>query len=234
MRSEDLRSFGVFQIVVLVLSIYALGALLLDALFPLSPEATRVIQLFDFVVCAVFFADFVLQLARAEDRWAYMRKWGWIDLLASIPAIDPLRWGRLFRILRILRVLRAIRGLQKLLELLRSRNGVGGSVAVMAFMILALCSLLILPLRESGRGKHPNGERRHLVEPDHRHHGGLWGPLPGDRCGKDGGSGADDRGRGVVRQFHRAGRFLLYGTQHGQPAGRLSGTNPARTGRAAR
>ena len=144
MRSEELRSFGVFQIVVLILSVYALAALLLDALFPLRPEAARVIQLFDYVVCAVFFADFLLQLVRAENRWVYLKKWGWIDLLASIPAIDALRWGRIFRVLRILRVLRAIRGLQKLLQLLRSRNAAGGSVAVLAFMLLALSSLMIL------------------------------------------------------------------------------------------
>ena len=41
-------------------------------------------------------------------------KWGWIDLLASIPMVDPLRWGRLARIVRIIRFLRAIKSFRLL------------------------------------------------------------------------------------------------------------------------
>ena len=38
-----------------------------------------------------------------------MLRWGWLDLLSSVPAVDFLRIGRAARILRILRILRGIR-----------------------------------------------------------------------------------------------------------------------------
>lgn len=74
---------------------------------------------------------------------------GWIDLLASIPMVDALRWGRLVRVLRILRVLRVIRGTQKLYRLFRERKAIGGSVGLTAFMLLILSSLLILTVETS-------------------------------------------------------------------------------------
>ena len=141
--SSDERFFGFFQVFVFVLSIYALAALLIDMLVPLPAETSRLIQYFDHLVCAVFFADFVYQLYRAENKRAYLRV-GWIDLLASIPTVDLLRWGRLFRIVRILRVLRAIRGTQKLYRLFRQQKTIGGSVGLTAFMLILLSSLLIV------------------------------------------------------------------------------------------
>jgi len=123
--SSDERFFGFFQVFVFVLSIYALAALLIDMLVPLPAETSRLIQYFDHLVCAVFFADFVYQLYRAENKRAY-------------------RWGRLFRIVRILRVLRAIRGTQKLYRLFRQQKTIGGSVGLTAFMLILLSSLLIV------------------------------------------------------------------------------------------
>jgi voltage-gated potassium channel len=144
------RSVGFFQFAVLVLSVYALAALLVDLVVPLNPETSRLIQKFDNLVCAVFFIDFLQQFVRAPDKRAFMRL-GWIDLLASIPAIDALRWGRLVRVLRILRLLRALRGTQKLYRIFRERRAVGGSVGLTAFMLILLSSLSILSVETAER-----------------------------------------------------------------------------------
>ena len=147
------RPFGFFQIVVLVLSIYALTALLVDMVVPLKPETSKLIHRVDYFLCAIFFSDFVYQLARAEKKWAYLRV-GWIDLLASIPMVDALRWGRLFRVIRILRV---IRSTQNLRRILRERNAVGGSVFLAAFMFVVLSSLLMLTVETSDRSNIKTG-----------------------------------------------------------------------------
>ena len=61
-------------------------------------QATRnILEYADFLVCVVFFGDFLFTLIRSENRWRYLRTWGWIDLLSSIPAVDVLRWGRAAR-----------------------------------------------------------------------------------------------------------------------------------------
>ena len=143
MRLSEIRTFGVFQIIVLILSVYAFGALIADAFFNLSPEASYLIQIFDYIVCAVFFTDFVIQLWAAERKLDYL-KWGWIDLLASIPNVDFLRWARVFRVFRILRVIRAVRGTQKLYQFFRAREALGGSVSLTAFILVLFGSISIL------------------------------------------------------------------------------------------
>jgi voltage-gated potassium channel len=148
--SGEIRSFGIFQLVVLVLSVYALGALLVDTVLPLTAETSRLIQFFDNILCVVFFGDFVYQLCRAENKLKYLRV-GWIDLLASIPMIDALRWGRLLRVMRILRVLRAVRGTQKIYRLLRERKAIGGSVGLIALMLVILCSIGMLAAETNER-----------------------------------------------------------------------------------
>jgi voltage-gated potassium channel len=133
-----------FQIFMLGLSVYAVVALLIDLVVKLPPDASRMIQYFDFVVCGVFLVDFVIQFHRAESKLRYV-KTGWIDLLASIPTVDILRWGRLLRVLRILRVLRAIRGSYKIWNLLfASRGNATGSAAITILLLLAFSTISIL------------------------------------------------------------------------------------------
>lgn len=94
------------ELVVLVLSLYSLGALTAELLLPLSPETRHLLDRADDFVCAVFLLDFFVHLALAPSKRDFW-KLGWIDLLSSIPQITWLRWGRVFRVFRILRALRS-------------------------------------------------------------------------------------------------------------------------------
>jgi voltage-gated potassium channel len=146
------QHLGAFQLIVFVLSIYAVVVLAFDSFFHLYPEVSAVIQFFDNIVCAVFFLDFLVQLYQAEDKWTYMR-FGWIDLIASIPNVDVLRWGRLARALRIIRVLRAMRATQKILRILvGGRSNVGLSAALTAFLLIIFSSIAILICEDGPKG----------------------------------------------------------------------------------
>ena len=68
-KSEEL---GVFQIVILILSIVVLGALAADAAFKLPPEFSSVIRRLDTVVCLVFLFDFVIRFRQAPSKRAFM------------------------------------------------------------------------------------------------------------------------------------------------------------------
>ena len=94
------------ELVVLVLSLYSLGALTAELLLPVDPPVRAFLQRVDDFVCAVFLLDFAVHLALAPSRRAFWRA-GWIDLLSSIPEVGWLRWGRIFRVFRILRALRS-------------------------------------------------------------------------------------------------------------------------------
>jgi voltage-gated potassium channel len=94
------------EMLVLVLSLYSLGALTAELLLPLEAATRDLLRRVDDFVCAVFLLDFFLHLFRAPSQRDFWRL-GWIDLLSSIPEIGWLRWGRIFRVIRILRALRS-------------------------------------------------------------------------------------------------------------------------------
>jgi len=76
-----------------------------------NSEIKRVMATLDVMLRTVFFLDFLFLFFNAPSKRKYMATWGWIDLLSSIPLIDPFRWGRLARIFRILKILRAVKSL---------------------------------------------------------------------------------------------------------------------------
>lgn len=134
-----------FQLVILVLSIYVLGALLVQTLLPLSQEMNRLLDAIDTLICVVFIYDFFARLYYAKDKGAFL-KWNWIDLAGSIPLIEPLRLGRIPRVIRLLRVLRAVRSSKVVIAHLFRNRGEStlASVGVMAFILLIFSAIAIL------------------------------------------------------------------------------------------
>ena len=130
-------TIGIVQFAILILSLLVLAALAADTLCEFPPAVHHLIQIIDTAVCVLLLADFFARLYRAESKWAFM-KWGWIDLLASIPSIDALRWGRLVRVLRIIRLLRGIRSVHRIVTMLFQNRMQGGAVSLglMAFLLV--------------------------------------------------------------------------------------------------
>ena len=80
-----------YQLSLVALSVYVLGALVVESLFITDPEVRTVLQYVDLVICFVFLGDFFLNFYMSG--FAYLKTWGWIDFISSIPMIAPLRWG---------------------------------------------------------------------------------------------------------------------------------------------
>ena len=140
---EDGLSF--INLLVLVLSFYILGILIVDALIDLPPEVHKLIVYTDYIACSVFFLDFLIRFFRAESKLAYM-KWGWIDLLASIPANGVFRLGRIARVIQIIRVIKAYRSISHIVENI-FKNHMKGTftfAVIVAFMLILFSSVLIL------------------------------------------------------------------------------------------
>lgn len=135
------------DLAVVVLSVYVLGALLALTVFTFPPSVHLFVERVDFIVCFVFLADFAVRLRRAPSKLAFMR-WGWIDLLASIPAVDFLRAGRLVRVVRIIRVLRAFRSARHLAAMLyrhRTRS-LALTALLTAFVLVTFSAAAVLAL----------------------------------------------------------------------------------------
>ncbi len=72
-------------------------------------ESARLLDIFDYFFCLIFFIDFLRNFIKAPSKKHYLITWGWLDLISSVPAIPALRFIRVLHILRILRVIRSIR-----------------------------------------------------------------------------------------------------------------------------
>jgi len=147
---DGIPSFGFLEIAVLVLSVFVLGALLAQTVFHVSSAVSLLLDRIDTFVCIVFLADFAVRFRRAPSKLAFM-KWGWIDLLSSIPAYDLLRWGRMLRLIRLFRILRAFRSARHLLAFLY-RNRAHGLIgtAVLAVTVLLIFSCIAVLVFEDG------------------------------------------------------------------------------------
>jgi len=142
-----------YQLFMLVLCVWALVVLVAGVFTRWSDSTGTILAYADTVVCGFFLMDFLKSLWEAQNKWHYLRTWGWIDLLSSIPVIDPLRWGRAARALRILRVLRGVKSARKMAHFLfesREQSAFFTSV-LLTFLLLISGSMAILEFeRDSG------------------------------------------------------------------------------------
>ena len=142
---EEFDHFTWLDVTVIVLSVYVLVMLLIEAFVPLPSEVSRLLLYIDDGICVVFLWDFVVRFRRAPRKLEFM-KWGWIDLLSSIPTAHLLHAGRAVRLLRLLRVLRAFRSMRHLIRhLYHSRvHGTFQSVLLIAMILVIFSSIVIL------------------------------------------------------------------------------------------
>ena len=100
------------------------------------------------------FFDFIYNFARAPRKWRYIRTWGWLDLLASVPAIGILRTARLARVVRVLRILRVAKATQLLtLNLTASRRETGFFAATLVALVVTMAgSISVLQAERDAPG----------------------------------------------------------------------------------
>lgn len=153
MMKTGSEKLGLFQIVILVLSFYVLGALVASTFFHLGTEVEKLLSTIDNFICIVFLIDFIQRFIKADNKWHFM-KWGWIDLLSSIPALDYFRVGRLLRIIRLLRILRAFRSAKVLIGFIfkNRMKGTFTSVSLIAILMVIFSSVAILQVETTEGG----------------------------------------------------------------------------------
>lgn len=96
---------NLYQSTLLVFSIVVLICLLANAILILPPEVSKIIRIYDNTLCFFLLAEFFIRFFRAENKWSFMR-YGWIDLLSSLPAFGTGYIGDITRLGRILRMVR--------------------------------------------------------------------------------------------------------------------------------
>jgi len=149
-----------YQLFMLSLCVYVLGALAIESLVRLEPQTKLIFDYADWLVCAVFLTDFLVSLWLAPRKWQYLLTWGWIDFASSIPMVDALRWGRAARILRIFRVFRGIRSAKVLASFVLARRSESAllAVALLSILLVVVSSLAILQLENAANSNIQSAE----------------------------------------------------------------------------
>lgn len=139
------KNIKLFDLLIIVLSIYVLLALLISSIFHIPKEIYKILEITDNCICLFFLIDFIRNLYNAKNKWEYM-KWGWIDLISSIPMLPSFRVGRLFRLIRLIRILRAFRSTKILIRyIFKSKiKGTMISVFIITLLIVIASSVSIL------------------------------------------------------------------------------------------
>ena len=130
---------------IIVESLYALlaiGSVILFGLRDLSSlqgEVLHLAELADLIVCGLFWIKAGWDLYRAPSKLMWLR-WGWADLLASIPTVGFLRPLRALRLIMMVRVIRStthgIHGIATYFNVDRTR-----SVAATVFALIVISVL---------------------------------------------------------------------------------------------
>lgn len=146
--SEPYNHHPIRDVFFFILSIYALIAISADMLLELPIAIRELIIIIDTAVCVLFFVDFLEKFYHAPSRRAYM-KWGWADLVASLPGffLGPYLYiPRMFRIIRIVKDIYLILKRKKIPHPYRGRKAEATLETTAAMMVIMLIvgSYLIL------------------------------------------------------------------------------------------
>jgi len=142
------NAYNLFIMLLTILSLVIMVAIVL----PLSSATTRLLRVYDNLICVVFLIDFAINLKRAPSPRAYfVGDRGWLDLLGSIPTLGVLRFTALFRLARLSRLARLWKLTrsnnkhQLVAEVLHNRSQYAVFITLSATMVvLMVCSTLVL------------------------------------------------------------------------------------------
>ncbi|WP_413285817.1 potassium channel family protein [Vibrio sp. MA40-2] len=102
-NKNEIKPMGLMSLVLSFLSLFVISGLLF---FNHNPETYSLLIGIDTIICSLFLLQLSIDLFRSNDRQQFLKQ-HWIDYLASIPLIEPLRYARIFQILRVIRVIRS-------------------------------------------------------------------------------------------------------------------------------
>jgi voltage-gated potassium channel len=139
------KELSLFNIIILVLSFYILISLIASTFFELSNEIEILLNYIDNFICIIFLIDFGIRFKNAHNKLIFM-KWGWIDLVSSIPFLDLFRAGRILRLIRLIRIFRALKSVKLIIDHINrnKKQSALTSVALLSFVVIIFSSILIL------------------------------------------------------------------------------------------
>jgi voltage-gated potassium channel len=159
LAQRDTRN-AVYDLFILALTIFSFMVVAAYYLLPLTEAAKGALLWIDIPISLIFLADSFRSLRHASDKWAYLKKWGWLDFLGSIPLILPLRIARLGRLIRVWRTLR-LRRLSQVGEDLDQNRAQGAALIMVLLAVVVLTMATVAVLEFESEVPEGNIQTRH-------------------------------------------------------------------------
>lgn len=135
----DLHPMSLMSLILSFLSLIVISSLLF---VPLEYNSRIILIGLDTIICALFLFQLLVDLFRTPHKKQYLKE-HWIDFIASIPIIEPIRYGRIFHILRVFRLLRSSQSLLKQIQSNRKEATIA-SILVLMVTLISLGSVFML------------------------------------------------------------------------------------------
>ncbi|WP_432454518.1 MULTISPECIES: potassium channel family protein [unclassified Agarivorans] len=151
-------NINAFDLVMMLLSIIAIGIVSSLYFYPSDSQLHALLVTLDTLICCVFITHFFSRMLRSHTPMHYLSH-HWIDLFASIPLIEPLRF---LRFIHAVKLIKAISVQQHLLKRLKHRRVEATLAAILLVLLIIVLlgsiGILIAEGSESGGQIHSSGE----------------------------------------------------------------------------
>jgi voltage-gated potassium channel len=134
-----------YELFIIVFTLFSLLVALSLMFLPLAPEAKKALAQINLLITVIFLADFIHLFRRAENKIAYMKSRGWLDLLGSLPVYPVFRLFRVYRMVVVWRELhkRGVRPIRDQIVQRRAQNALRYTGFTVLFVI-TLGTILVL------------------------------------------------------------------------------------------
>ncbi len=134
---------SISKLTIAIFSIVSIGLLSVSFFLDHESELYRLLNYYDWGLCAFFLYDFFEELFTSKNKAKYFFTVGWLDLLSSIPVVHEFRFARIIRVIRIIRIFHSAR---LLIEYLKSnrKSSLYGAIVMVLVSIIILSSFFVL------------------------------------------------------------------------------------------
>lgn len=134
---------SISKLTIAIFSIVSIGLLIVSFFLNHDSELYRLLNYYDWGLCAFFLYDFFEELFTSKNKAKYFLSVGWLDLLSSIPVVHELRFARIIRVIRIIRIFHSARIMIEYLKANR-KSSLYGAIVMILISIIILSSFFVL------------------------------------------------------------------------------------------
>ncbi len=150
---DSIKPMSLLSLILSFMALFVISGLLF---FPLSAETRQAFISLDFIICSIFLLQLTLDFMRSDQKMRYIKR-HWIDILASLPMIEPLRYARVFQILRVILVISSSKNILNQLKENRKETALASIVLIMVLLITLGSSVMLSLERHAPDANITNG-----------------------------------------------------------------------------